>query len=200
MNVVTYKGKVFTTIELTWVPILGIPTALGIAGALTKQDPPVPFVGWAILAAAILGMYLVAGLYFLRKARMQKYLRFMLTPPGLVVGWAEDKYVVSGEAVEKEVRECITKMRHLFPSCENALRGCVVFFTTPVFIQPPDRPGMLARRVAGVQDGQLLTIGWREDLSTSALKHELAHRILQVYDGDPPEMLAHSKMSDLGVL
>jgi hypothetical protein len=200
MNVVTYKGKVFTAIELTWLIFLLPPVGLGIGAAFTKQDPPVPFVGWAILVAAILGMHLVAVLYFLRKAKQQKSLRFMLTPPGLVVGWKEDKYVVSGEAVEKEVLECITKMRPLFPSAENALRGCVVFFTDPTFIQPPERPGMLARRVAGVQDGQLIIVGWREDLSHSALKHELAHRILQVYDGDPPEVLAHSKMADLGVL
>jgi hypothetical protein len=200
MNIVTYKGRVFTLIELTWLPILVPCLGLGIAAAFTPQDPPVPFVGWAILVAAILGMHLIALLYFVRKAEMQKRLRFMLTPPGLVVGWKEDKYCVSGEAVAKEVLECVTKMRVKFSNAENALRGCIVFFTDPVFIQPPARPGMVARRVAGVQDGQLLIIGWREDLSTSALKHELAHRILQVYDGDPPEVVAHAKMADLGVL
>jgi len=200
MSVHSYVGKVFTPFEIIfWTVFLGIPTGLGIGAAFTKQDPPVPFVGWAILVAAILGMYVIAALFLLRKWRWQKNLRILLVPPRLVVGWDNDLYCVNGEAVNAVVVDCVLKMRDAFPSAESALSGCVVWFREPTWLQQ-GAPGFVARKVAGVQDGQLLIVGWNEDLTKTALKHELAHRILQVYGGDPPEFLAHQKMADLGVL
>jgi hypothetical protein len=198
MSVYTYKGKVFTAIELTWLPILLPPVVLGIAAVFTEQDPPVSIFGWTLFFAVILGMWAIVGLYFLKKAKQQKNLRILIQPPGLVVGWDDDRYCVNGEAVNAVIVDCVIKMREAFPYAENALRGCVIWFREPTWIQ--GAPGYLARRVAGVQDGQLLVVGWHEDLTKTALMHELAHRILQVYDGDPPEPVAHQKMANLGVL
>jgi len=183
---------------LFWGFFLGIPTALGIGAHLTPQDPPVPFVGWAILWAAIGGMYFVATMFFIRRWKQLGMLHFRLDPIGLVVGWAEDKYCVSGEMVEREVNDLLALMRSAYPDAEKSLRGCVVMMTEPKFICWPG-PGFVARKVAGVQDGQLLYVGWREDLKTSALQHELAHRVLQVYAGDPAEEAAHELMAKMGI-
>ena len=200
MNVTTYHGRVFTPFEiLYWGGFLGVPTLLSIGAILTKQDPKLPVVAWVILAAAVLGMYAVAAGFLYRRWTWQKNLRFLLSPPGLVIGWAEDVYCVSGEAVELVVNDCILRMQPEFPDAAKALNGCVVWFREETWMQ--DVPlGVVSRKVAGVQDGQLLIVGWREDLKTSALMHELAHRVLQVYGGDPPEVLAHHTMSRLGVL
>jgi hypothetical protein len=86
-----------------------------------------------------------------------------------------------------------------YAGANDALRGCMVWFREESWLMDTG-PGTIARKVAGVQDGQLIYVGWRVDLSTSALKHELAHRILQVCAGDPPEALAHETMRRLGVL
>ena len=192
-------ADLFTRFEVIfWSLFLGIPTALGIGAHLTPQDPPVPFVGWAILWAAIGGMWFVAVLFFLRRWKQLKMLRFRLDSIGLVVGWAEDKYCVSGEMVSREVEDLLALMRSAYPDAEKALRGCVVMMLEPKFICWPG-PGFVARQVAGVQDGQLIYVGWREDLRSSALGHELAHRVLQVYAGDPAETVAHEMMTKLGI-
>lgn len=200
MSVYTYEGKVLTLSELPWLPVLLLPLGLGIVAAMTKQDPPVAPVGWVILFTAILGLWAIAGLYFLRKRRQQKGLRLLLQPPGLVVGWGDERYAVNGEEVNAVVADCVLKMSPEFPRAENALAGCVVWFQEPTWVQQPSAPGYLARRVAGVQDGELLLVGWNENVNKTALKHEIAHRILQVYAGDPPEVLAHLTMERLGVL
>jgi hypothetical protein len=155
-------------------------------------------VGWAILWAAIGGMYLVAVLFFVRRWRQLKLLRFRLDPIGLVVGWKEDKYCVSGEMVQREVEDLLALMRTVYPDAAKALHGCVVLMMEPKFICWPG-PGFVARQVAGVQDGQLFYVGWQEDLKSSALQHELAHRVLQVYAGDPIESVAHTMMMGMGI-
>ena len=200
MSVYTYTGKLNTYVELTWLILLLPVTGLGIGAALTAQDHAVPLVAWIILIATILGMWAITGFYFIRKIKWLKSLRLILHPPGLVVGWEDDRYCVNGDAVNAIMVDCVLQMRAEFPRAEDALRDCVVWFREPSWIQQPSGPGFLARRVAGVQDGQLIVVGWREDLTTSALKHELAHRILQVYAGDPPEEVAHQIMTRLGVL
>jgi len=202
MTIVTFKptaADLFTRFEIIfWGVFLGIPTALGIGAHLTPQDPPIPFVGWAILWAAIGGMYLVAVLFFVRRWKQLKTFRFRLDPIGLMVAWAEDKYCVSGEMVQREVDNAVLLLRLAYPNAAQALRGCVVVMMEPKFFCWPG-PGFVARKVTGVQDGQLLYVGWREDLSTSALKHELAHRVLQVFGGDPEESAAHELMAKLGI-
>ena len=200
MRIYTYVGRVFTPLEICfWTVFLGIPTGLGIGALFTKQNPPIPVIGWTILAIAILGMYSIATDYLLHKWRWQKNLRILLVPPQLVVGWKDERYCVSGEAVNAVITDCVSKMQGEFPDAVKALEGCVVWFREPTWIQQ-GAPGFIARQVAGVQDGQLLIIGWNVDLQKTALKHELAHRILQVYDGDPPENVAHQIMIRLGVI
>ena len=200
MTVYSYTSRVFTPFEiLFWSLFLGIPTALSVGAIFTKQDPPIPVVAWVILGLAVAGMWAGAGIFLYRKWSWQKLIRFLLVPPGLAVGWAEDQYCVSSEAVQEELRGLVAKMSPEYPRAADALQGCVVFFREPAWLL--HQPGSyLTRKVAGVQDGQLITVGWHEDLSKSALGHELAHRILQVYGGDPPEVIAHHLMARLGVL
>jgi hypothetical protein len=188
----------FTGFELLfWGCFVGIPTALGIGAHLTPQDPPMPLVGWAILWAAIAGMWFVAVLFFIRRWKRLKTLRFRLDPIGLTVAWEDNRYCVSGEAVQLEVLDLISRLRTNYPHAVQAFRDCIVIMTAPSFICSGS--GFIARMVAGVQDGQLIYVGWREDLHTSALQHELAHRVLQVYAGDPAEAVAHKMLSEMGI-
>jgi len=202
MSVVAFKPTakdLFTRFEvLFWSLFLGIPTALGVGAHLTPQDPPVPFVGWAILWAAIGGMWGVAVLFFIRRWKQLNLYRFRIDPVGLMVGWKEDKHCVSGEMVERELTAVLARLTPTYPEAAKALRGCVVVMTEPTFMCWPG-PGFVARKVAGVQDGQLMFVGWHEDLKSSALQHELAHRVLQVYAGDPVESVAHEMMTKLGI-
>lgn len=191
--------RVFTPFEVIyWSLFCGIPTCLAIGGHLTKQDPPVPLVGWIILWVAVLGMWVIAGLFMARRWKWIHWLRYTLNPVGCVVGWAEDKYCVSVEAVEEQIVEVLAKMIPRYAGAEAALKGCVLFFQEPTWVQDLG-PGFVARKVAGVQDGTLLYIGWRENLSESALKHELAHRVLQVCANDPDETTAHKLMAEMGI-
>jgi hypothetical protein len=198
MSVYAYKGRVFTLTEsLFWIAFLCFPTGLGLGALFTKQDPPVPFIGWAIIGIVILCLYGGAGAFLYLKWKRQKNLRLYISPPGLAVGWDNDRYCVSGEAVSLVLANCLIKMREAYPCAEEALRGCIIWFREPVWAQ--QTPSLLARKVAGVQDGQLIVVGWREDLTKTALEHELAHRIIQVCGGDPPEDIAHAKMSNVGI-
>ena len=202
MSVTTLKAtaaQLFTRFEIIfWSIFLGIPTALGVGAHLTPQDPPVPFYGWAILWAAIGGMWGIAVLFFVRRWKQLNLLKWRLDPYGLVIGWKEDKYVVSPEMVEREVVAVLAKLTPTYPDAAKAWMGCIVMFVEPKFICWPG-PGFVARKVAGVQDGQLITVGWHADLASSALQHELAHRVLQVYGGDPLESIAHDMMGKLGI-
>lgn len=180
-----------------WSLFLGIPTALAIGAHLTPQDPPVPFVGWAILWAAVLGMYAGCVLFFLKRWSHLKNLRFRIDLIGLVVGWSDPRWAVKEEAIKEIVAELLAKMQPTYPNAAKALAGCVLFIREPEWIQ--QTPGFVARKVAGVQDGQLLVVGWRENMKTSAAEHEMAHRILQVHAGNPSEAIAHDMMKKLGV-
>jgi hypothetical protein len=192
------NAKLFTLSNvLIWGGLDLVVTALGVGASLTEQDPPVPLVGWIILWATIAGFWGITALYFRWRWVHIKNLRFVLDPPGSVVGWADDQYCVFAEQVQAECDDLITKMSGAYPKAADALRGCVVWFREPTFIQAV--PGFAVRKVAGVQDGMFILVGWREDLKTSALKHELAHRVLQVYAGDPVESTAHEMLAKLGL-
>lgn len=193
------NAKLFTLFDvLFWGGLDFTVTGLAIGACLTKQDPPVPPVGWIILWATIAAFWGITALYFRWRSIHIKNLRFVLDPPGLVVGWDNDRYCVSGESVQAEYDDLIVKMAAVYPKAADALRGCVVWFREPTWVQGASA-GFLARKVAGVQDGQFLVVGWHADLKSSALEHEMAHRVLQVCAGDPVESVAHAMLSKLGI-
>lgn len=192
-------SKLFTLIDvLVWGGLNLSVTGLAIGASLTKQDPPVAPIGWCVLWATVLLFWIVAALYFRQRWIHLKKLHFVIDPPGLAVGWEEDQYRVSDQQVQAVYDDLIAKMAPTYPQAAAALRGCVVMFCEPVWIQDT-RPGFLPRKVAGVQDGMLLLIGWRADLQSSALRHEMAHRVLQMCAGDPSEAAAHEVMLKLDV-
>lgn len=192
------NAKLFTPLDIAfWGGLDLVVTGLAVAASLTKQDPPVPPVGWIILWVTIASFWGISALYFRWRWVHIKNLRFILDPPGFVVGWDNDLYCVSDEQVQMEYDDLIAKMSTAYPKAADALRGCVVWFREPTFIQAT--PGFVARKVAGVQDGMLIVVGWRADLKSSALKHEMAHRVLQVYAGDPVESVAHEMLTKLGI-
>lgn len=188
----------FTRFEIIfWSLFLGIPTALAVGAHFTPQDPPVPFVGWAILWAAVLGMWGGCVLFFLKRWQHLKNLRFRIDLIGLTVGWSDSRWAVKEEAVKEAVADLLAKMQPTYPNAAKALAGCVLFFREPTWVQ--QTPGFVARKVAGLQDGMLLVVGWNENLKATATEHEMAHRVLQVFGGDPGEAIAHDMMRKLGV-
>lgn len=190
--------RLFTPVDiLFWGLFLGSCTGFAIAAAVTRQDPPVPLQGWVILWAAVLAMWGIAAAFFVRRARFLKTLRFVLEP-GVVFGWDSNQYRISEDAARLEVDDLLAKMTPSYPNAAAALAGCLVWVREPTWNQD-GTVAFAARTVAGVQDGQLLLVGWREDLKTSALKHELAHRVLQVCAGDPHEAVAHELLAKLGL-
>jgi hypothetical protein len=104
---------------------------------------------------------------------------------------------VPSEKLEPVVDAMLIKLAPKYPTAPLALKGCLVAFREPKWIQYI--PGVVSRKVAGVQDGAYLEVGWNEDLSKTALVHELVHRVFQVYAGDPDEALAHTMMQELGL-
>lgn len=193
------NAKLFTLFDvLFWGGLDLIVTGLAIGACLTKQDPPVPPVGWIILWVTVAGFWGITALYFRWRWVHIKNLRFIQDPPGFIVGWDKDQYCVSAEQVQMQYDDLIAKMLPSYPKAADALRGCVVWFREPTWMQDT-APGLVARKVAGVQDGMFIVVGWRANLAESALKHELAHRVLQVYGGDPVESVAHEMMAKLGI-
>jgi hypothetical protein len=191
------KKTLFTTGDvLFWGGFSVGSLALAIGAHLTPQDPPVPLVGWAILWSVVAGFWFTSIAYFIKKKRTLDMLHFV-DRHGIVVGWKKPEYAVKQDDFEDQIEEMITKMLSAYPHCATALRGCLVFFVEPVWYH--QTPGFVARKVAGVQDGMLIYVGWREKLSESALQHELAHRVLQVFAGDPPEAVAHDMMQKMGL-
>ena len=193
------NAKLFTPFDIGfWGGLDLTVTLLAIGACLTRQDPPVPPVGWIILWVTVAAFWGITALYFRWRWVHIKNLRFIIDPPGFVVGWDKDQYCVNDQQVQMEYDDLIAKMTPAYPKAADALRGCVVWFREPTWVQDAS-PGLLPRKVAGVQDGMFLYVGWRADLKSSALKHEMAHRVLQVYAGDPVESVAHELMAKLGV-
>lgn len=199
MASVPVSHRVFTPFDvLFWGGLCVAPTLLALGAHLTKQDPPIPIAGWIALWAAVAGFWFVAVMFFRWKWRMAKNYRFVVTPPGVIVGWDNDQYCVSPEMVERELNAMAAKMAPSFPKALDALRGCVIWFREPTWLQDA-KPGFVMRKVSGVQDGFLLVVGWQPDLAQSALQHECAHRVLQVFGGDPVESEAHERMARMGL-
>lgn len=195
-----YKPRVFMPSDaLVFGLLLSSVTGLAIAATVTHQDPPVPVAAWVILWAAVAGVWGVSVAILVYRWRWNKMIRFTLAPPGLVVGWNDERFAVSADAVEAEVRSCVLKLTPTFPNAADALRGCVVWMREPAWLFAHGQAGVGTRLVAGLQDGELIIVGWRQDLSTSALQHELAHRVLQMQGGDPPEAQAHELFVKLGL-
>lgn len=192
--------KLFTPLDVAfWGGLCVLLTALAVGAMLTPQDHVVPPIGWIILWSAIGGVWLVSIGYFVWRWSWIRNLRFVLEPPGFVVGWSDSRYAVAPEEVQALYEDLIARLRPEFPLAEAALRGCIVWFREPSWLQD-QRPGALQRRVAGVQDGQYIMVGWTANLKDGALRHELAHRVLQIFAGDPVESVAHARMSRMGVL
>ena len=193
------KIRVFSLDDvLKWGGLSFVVTLLAIGGSLTKQDPPVPPVGWIILWTTVATFWGITALFFRWKWKMVKNYRFVITPPGVFIGWEDDRYCVSPEMVERELAVMAQKMSLEFPKALDALRGCVIFFRETGWMQD-QKPGLVARKVSGVQDDFLIIVGWQPDLSRSALAHECAHRVLQVFAGDPVESVQHERLARLGL-
>lgn len=192
--------KLFTITDvLVWGGLDLLVTGLAVGAALTKQDLPVAFAGWAILWAVVACFWGISFLFFHRRWVFIKHLHFVLDPPGLTVGWDVDSHCVSIEAVQAEYNDLLAKMSGEFPRAGDALRGCLIWFREQTWVQD-DPASFIHRKIAGeTKDGQLIVVGWRVDLTKSALKHEMAHRVLQAFGGNPSEATAHETMARLGV-
>lgn len=117
-----------------------------------------------------------------------------LTRHGLAVGWTKERYAVPQADVERLTVDTLSRLLPFYPDAPEALHGCVVVFREPVWTQ-----WMTARRVMGEQDRSFIMVGWRRPLEDSSLAHELVHRVLEVFAGDPPEVAAHELMHELGM-
>lgn len=186
------------TDTLFWGAFCLLPVGAAIGALLTPQDPPVPIVAWMILFVTIVAMHFIAWIYFRRKWKSLLSQHFWVTPPGLVIGWDEG-FDVDPAAVEREVVEVIKRMSQKYVGAEGALRGCLVHFTNPERLRDI-APGFVARKLAGAQQGELIIVGWRAAVGTTALKHELAHRVLQICAGEPDQETAHKIMAEFGLL
>lgn len=161
--------------------------------------------GHIILWAVVVASFTLPLVFFLmRKRALDKF--HYVTAHGIVVGWTAPEYAVRPEVIEQITATLLQKLdKHkMYSYAGKALAGCVVLFREPVFYNEAVYDRSLGRwmtqKVTGLQDGLVLYVGWREDITTSALEHELCHRVLQVYAGDPPQDVAHKMMADLGVL
>ncbi len=188
--------QLFTPLELLfWAPFCGLP--LGGALAAHRWATGVEPQGWAILWAAVLGMWGVCAIYFRRRWASLLTQHFWVVPPTLVVGWEEGADVDPGE-VAAQVAEVVRQLTPAYPGAEGSLRGCLVHFRREWLTDA--RPGFMQARIAGVQDNRLIVVRKLEPLSRSALRHELAHRVLQVCAGDPPVEKQHALIGSMGWL
>ncbi len=181
---------------IIWGLTVAIPQGFAIAATFTKQDPPVPVAAWIILWSAVLGLWLLAGIYFVMRFHFVRSVR-AIVDPGIFIAW-DKGYEVDLGSVQKEINSLLARMAYEFPDASKALMNCYVRFREPEWLQDVG-PGFVARKVAGVQDGMLIEVGWRPHVSDTALQHELAHRVLQVLGGDPVESIAHARMESWGL-
>lgn len=187
---------------LYWLLFCGIPTGLAVGAMLTPQDTPA--VAWIILWTVVASFWVIAALYFLKRWKFLKMMKFV-SKHGITVAWEGQSmdslnsgvFAVTPEEFDRVVDSFIELMRPRYYGVEKALEGCLVMMMPPTWI--PSDPSFLARKVSGLQDGMLIYVGWRNNLESSALKHELGHRVLQVYAGDPDEATSHKMLADLGL-
>lgn len=183
--------------DLAFPAVFVLNLSLAVGAHMTEQDPPLPLVAWVILWLSVVGVLLINILFFLNRLRVGKDLKYQTR--GMTVGWTDDKWSVKPEDFEASVDAYLEKLRPKYPDLEKALAGCIVVFREPKW--PIDvKKGAVAQYVAGLQDYNVLYVGWRENLEWSALWHEMTHRVFQVFEGDPPQEVAHKMMMDLGII
>lgn len=185
------RFSVITLADLFFFALLpGFFSVAMVIASFTSGNPVEGLViGWVAIALwAGIGFHLLWS-----RAHQSPKLQYS-TRHGLTVAWTQPSYAVSREAVERITEATLLKMERRFPDAGKALQGCLLLFREPVWTQLTT-----CRRVAGEQDYSLLTVGWADPLEKSALAHELAHRVLQVYAGDPSEQEAHHVLYELGL-
>lgn len=165
-----------------------------IAGIVTPGNAPM---GLGLLGLVCLSFWIIAWLYYWHRKQFLAKLYFVTNPGFVVIGWTENRFVVSAEQVEMQIRLLLDKIRSTCPFAINALMGCVVIFREPTWLQYI--PGVVARKIAGVSDGKYIEVGWTEDLGDGALQHELAHRIIHCNGTVTGEAAEHNLMRDLGI-
>ena len=168
-----------------------------LCGVWATLTPGNDLVGLIILWAVCLCFWGIAGLLYYTRNLALSNLQYV-TVHGLIVGWTRPEFAIRPEVVENATEDLVVRMLQRYPEAPVALRGCVVLFREPTWLQcAVDAPN---RKVAGLQDGDWLYVGFNEDLAKTAFGHELAHRVLQVNANDPSEADAHAIMGQLGVL
>ena len=191
---VTLRRFFWSDLALPGLFLIGLGLAIG--AHLTPQDSPVPLVGWLILWAVVLAFLIINLLFVYHRLTMGKELRYMTR--GMIVAWKEDKYEVKDTVFEEAIDTYITMMKPKYPEVERALAGCVVLFREPKWPLHVKK-GKVLKYAAGLQDNNVLYVGWHANLADSALDHEMTHLVFQVFENDPPEELAHTMMKSLGI-
>lgn len=180
------------------VPILAFVSSLVLAIGvhLTPQDHHVPFPVWVLLWVVVVGFLIFNVVMFATRKKLFNQYRFACD--GIIIGWTDDSFKVNPEEIQKQIKELLSVLSVPFPDALKALQGCAVLFREEKWSRDT-RPGKTAQYVAGLQDGMFIQVGWNKDLNKTALKHELTHRVLQVYAGDPPQDIAHAMMAKMGI-
>lgn len=163
---------------------------LTIIGTLTPGNSPQGIViSWLACCAWIS----ISVLKVYERRSMRSMLHYV-TKHGIYVGWTKPDYEVAQEMVERQVDRLLSLLEDPYPSAPEALRGCVVLFREPSWVQLST-----GRRISGEQDHTIIVVGWNIIIDHTALQHELAHRILQIGARDPDEATAHELMEEYGL-
>lgn len=186
------KARLFVWSDLVFIGVSLLALICAVGAQLTRGNPTI---GLAIMWSVAVGCIVITTIMYLKRKKQIRCLRYWAK--GMVVAWKESKYAVVDVAFETQVDDLLAKLKSTYPDAQRALNDCVVFFTDPVFVQWS--PGTAARKVAGIQDGPVIGVGWHQDLKQSALQHELCHRVMQVFGGDSPEEVAHRMMQQMGI-
>jgi hypothetical protein len=173
--------------------LLGVPVLIAglmVWAQLTPGNSPIGLaIGWSVPAA-----WLFFGiLATIKKVKAKNMVKFV-SKYGIAVGWNDPRFTVKEADFDAVVADTLLKMGAKYPEAAKALRGCLVVFHTTKYVQ-----SSTGRWVAGEQDGPIIIVGWHLTLATTALQHELAHRVLQIFAGDPMESIAHAMMVELKV-
>ena len=186
------KTNLFIWSDLAFIGVCIFTLVGAIGGTATKSNP---LVGIVLLWAVVVGCIAITTVMYVLRYFQLKFLHY--TDMGLIVAWKNPAYAVKDTDFEVQVNVMLAKITLKYPAAQAALNGCVVFFTDATFMSWT--PGYAVRKVAGIQDNASIVVGWHQDLSVSALQHELGHRVLQICAGDPPEDAAHQILASLGL-
>lgn len=182
MRIQTYDIK---TVVILWsLTVVSFVCSLG--GTLTSGNPwQGILVAWVSFAG-----FLGVSVHFTYK---NSYRYQFKDVHGIYVTWDNAGHAIRQEEFEATIEQMLQKMECRYSTARVAIRECVVIFREPVWM-------FNGRKVAGLQDGYIISVGWSKHLGDSALAHELGHRILQVCAGDPGEDYGHKIMMELGVI